>query len=199
MARLLGSRFLDTGSMYRAVTWVALDRGVALQDEDALADLAGSLTLRLDSTDRGQRLTADGRDITDRLRDPKVEHGVSLVAKVPEVRHALVSQQRAIASEGPIVMAGRDIGTVVLPDASLKVFLTASIEVRARRRHSELRSQGVCAEHEQVVKELRRRDKIDSGRAYSPLRPAEDSVLIDTDSLGIEELADKIVGLVQRD
>ena len=128
-----------------------------------------------------------------------MEHGVSLVAKVPEVRRALVRQQHAIASEGPIVMVGRDIGTVVLPEASLKVFLTASIEVRARRRHNELRSQGVCAEQQQVVKELRRRDKIDSGRADSPLRPAEDAILIDTDSLGIEELADKIVGLVQRE
>lgn len=199
VARRLGYRFLDTGSMYRAVTRVALDRGVDLDDAPVLTALARRLRLRLESVDGEGRLTADGRDVTDELRTSEVERGVSLVARVSGVRHALVAQQRQIASDGPIVMAGRDIGTVVLPDAAVKVYLTASAEVRARRRHADMVAQGATSDQAHVLEELARRDKIDSERSDSPLRPAEDAILIDTDDLGIEQLTDRIVDLIQRD
>ena len=165
----------------------------------ALTALARRLRLRLESVDGEGRLTADGRDVTDELRTSEVERGVSLVARVSGVRRALVAQQRQIASDGPIVMAGRDIGTVVLPDTPVKVYLTASAEVRARRRHADMVAQGATSDQAHVLEELARRDKIDSERSDSPLRPAEDAILIDTDDLGIEQLTDRIVDLIQRD
>ena len=199
VARRLGMRFLDTGSMYRAVTRVALDTGVDLDDGDALTALAERLDLRLGFTGGADRLTADGTDVTDGLRTPDVERGVSLVARLPGVRRTLVAQQRRIAADGPIVMAGRDIGTVVLTDAPVKVFLDASAGVRARRRHGDVETGGPCADERRVLEGLIRRDKIDSERADSPLRPADGATIIDTDDLGIEQVADKIVSLVERD
>ena len=193
VARRLGARFLDTGEMYRAVTWVAHQRGIEPDDEEAVANLGEALPIRLVQGEDRERLLADGRDITEHLRDPEVERGVSLVARTPGVRSAMVRQQRAIAREGPIVMVGRDIGTVVLPEAAVKVYLTASVDVRARRRHMELQHLGHAVDLAQVVNEMVRRDKIDSERADSPLRPAEDAVVIDSDNLGVEELAEKIV------
>ncbi len=130
LAQRLGFRFLDTGAMYRAVTLAALRKGIDLADEAALTRLADSLELRLVPGDSGDRLLMDGEDVTDLLRQQKVERGVSLVARVPGVRAAMVRQQQAIAREGPVVMVGRDIGTVVLPDARVKVFLKASVDVR---------------------------------------------------------------------
>jgi cytidylate kinase len=184
--------------MYRAVTYVAQQRGVDLEDVDGLVKLMERLDMRLSPTNGEDRLTTDGEDVTDKLRAPDVERGVSLVARVPGVRLAMVSQQRAIAREGPIVMAGRDIGTVVLPDAGTKVFLTASVGERARRRHLELKRQGAKVEYEQVLAELQRRDKIDSERDDSPLRPAEDAAVLNTDGRRIEDLAEQIVSSIGR-
>lgn len=196
VAERLGLRFIDTGVVYRAVTSEAVRRGVRLEDEGALTELSQALTLELVSVDGEERLLVDGVDITDRLRDPEIEHGVSLVAKVPGVRRALVEQQRAITRKGGFVVAGRDIGTVVLPDAPVKVYLDASIGVRARRRHEELKGQGASVDYAQVESALKRRDKIDSERVDSPLRPAKDAVLIDTDDLDVVELVERILGLV---
>lgn len=193
LARRLGCRFLDTGAMYRAVTLVALERATDLEDGDALTGLATSLDMRLTAGESGDRLVVDGQDVTDRLRDAEVERGVSLVARVPGVRSALVRQQRAIAREGPVVMVGRDIGTVVLPDAGVKVFLRASAEVRARRRYLELAAKGNAPDFRQVMDDLVRRDKIDSARDDSPLRPALDAIQIETDNMGIEEVVEKII------
>ena len=193
VAQRLGCRFLDTGIMYRAVTWVALSRGVGLGDDEALAGLATSLEMRLVPGEAGDRLLVDGEDVTDFLREPEVDRGVSQVSAVLGVRRALVEQQRAIASEGSIVMLGRDIGTVVLPDADVKVFLKASVEVRARRRYSELQEKGSDISYDQVASDLERRDRIDSERAASPLRPADDAIQIDTDSLSVEDIAERIL------
>ena len=193
VAQRLGCRFLDTGIMYRAVTWVALSRGVGLEDDEALAGLATSLEMRLVPGEAGDRLLVDGEDVTDFLREPEVDRGVSQVSAVSGVRRALVEQQRAIASEGSIVMLGRDIGTVVLPDADVKVFLKASVEVRARRRYSELQEKGLDISYDQVASDLERRDRIDSERAASPLRPADDAIQIDTDSLSVEDIAERIL------
>ena len=198
VAQMLAFRFVDSGAMYRAVTWAALRRGIGLRDQEALARLAKGLSIRLVSATGGERLLVDGEDATEYLRDADVERGVSLVAKVPGVREELVELQRALGEGGGTVMVGRDIGTVVLPCAAAKFFLDAPPEVRARRRCLELRGSGAPADYQQVLGELIRRDKIDSRRADSPLRPAESAVLIDTNDLTIDELAEKILEVVQR-
>ena len=197
IAQSLGCRFLDTGIMYRAVTLVALNRGVELGDDEALEGLATSLEMRLVPGEAGDRLLVDGEDVTDFLREPEVDRGVSQVSAVSGVRSALVEQQRVIAREGSIVMLGRDIGTVVLPKADVKVFLTASVEVRARRRYRELQENGSDISYDQVASDLERRDRIDSERAASPLRPADDATQIDTDNLDVEEIARRILATVE--
>ena len=197
VATRLGIRFLDTGAMYRAVTWVATQLGTDLDDDDALTAIAESVDMRLVAGDAGDRLIVDGQDITDHIRDRDVERGVSLVSAVSGVRTALVGQQRVVASQGSIVMVGRDIGTVVLPDADVKVFLQASMEVRAKRRYDELRSQGKSPDYQHVTDDLARRDKIDSERTDSPLRRAPDAVLLDTDDLTVEEVVRRIQGIAE--
>ena len=194
VAERLGWPFLDTGAMYRAVTRSALRSGVDVEDEAALAGLAAGMSMRLEADDDGvYRLWADGEDVTDDLRTPEIDRNVSAVSKVPAVRRTLVEQQRAIAADAPVVMAGRDIGTVVLWDAPVKVFLTASVEERARRRTL----QDPAADLERTRSDLERRDAIDSGREDSPLRPAEDAVVIDTDGLDVAEIARRVVELAR--
>ena len=192
VAERLGWPFLDTGAMYRAVTRGALRLGVDAEDEGALGDLAAGMSMRLEAGEDGvYRLWVDGEDVTDELRTPQIDRNVSAVSRVPAVRRTMVEQQRSIAGRAPVVMAGRDIGTVVLRDAPVKVFLTASIEERARRRTL----QDPAADLERTRLGLERRDAIDSGREDSPLRPAADAVVIDTDGLDVEEIALRIVEL----
>lgn len=187
LAKELGYPFLDTGIMYRAITAVALQRGIAIEDAAALGSLADGVSMEVrpghplsgDQT----RIFVDAVDVTDELRSQAVEDAVSLVSQAPGVRSAMVARQREIAGHQPVVMVGRDIGTVVLPDADLKIYLDASVEERARRRHSEFERLGRDASHDAVLEDLRRRDRIDSERAVSPLRPATDARIIDTDGL----------------
>ena len=183
--------------MYRAVTWAAIDRGIDLEDEAGLTKLTTDLRLRTITGEAGGSVTVDDLDVTDQLRRPDVERAVSLVAKVSGVRAALVDKQRSISREGPTVMVGRDIGTVVLPDAELKVFLNASVEVRARRRHRELLQQCRTLDYQRVLDELVRRDLIDSTRTDSPLRVAEDAVQIETEELNIDEVIGRIMSMVE--
>jgi len=197
VAQRLGYRFLDTGSMYRAVTWLALEEAVPLETP-ALAALARRVRIRVVESPRGTRILVAERDVTDQLRTRKVEDAVSIVSQVKEVREAMVRQQQEIAREGRIVMAGRDIGTVVLPDAKLKVYLIASVEERARRRYEEFRALGRQASYDDVLANLRERDKLDSQRAHSPLRPAEDARTIDTDGKGLEQVVAEILALAER-
>ena len=198
LAQRLGYRFLDTGKMYRVVTWAALERGLDLEDQQALTSLSAQLEIQLLPGNGEERVLADGQDVTDHLRSADVERRVSLVASVPGVRAVLVDRQRRLAGEGPIVMAGRDIGTMVLPGAGLKVFLTASAEVRARRRLQELRKEGQTPDYRQLVEELMRRDTIDSKRADSPLRPADDAFQIETGDLGVDEVVEAILSIGER-
>jgi cytidylate kinase len=191
VAGRLGYRFVDTGMMYRAATCLALERAVDLTDEAALGELARGMSIQLEA----DRLLVDGQDVTDRLRSPEVGEAVSLVSRVPAVREAMVAQQRRLARDGGVVMAGRDIGTVVLPGAPLKVYLDASPEERARRRYDELRESGRDATLESVRDELALRDEIDSRRAMSPLRPAEDAIIIDTDGLSLDQVVARILEL----
>ncbi len=192
LAQQLGYRFVDTGAMYRALTWLTLDRGIDLADEGALVDLVLQADIQLDS----QRVVIDGHDVIPMLRLPEVEKGVSLVARVLGVRQVLVARQRQMAQGGAMVMAGRDIGTVVLPDAELKLYLAASVEERARRRYLESMPDGEEASYQHVLAELERRDRIDSERALAH-QPASDARIIETDGLGIDQVLARIMGLTE--
>lgn len=200
VARKLGYRLVDTGMMYRALTRLALERGIDPQDEGALAALARAVKLTLDPGPRdapeATRIRVDGLDVTDELRLPDVGMAVSLVSRVPAVREAMVAHQRRLAEEGGVVMLGRDIGTVVLPDAPLKVYLDASPEERARRRYRELRAAGRETTLEREREEIAHRDAIDRERAVSPLRPAADAVVINTDSLTLDAVVERVLALV---
>ena len=192
LAQSLGFASLDTGVMYRAITWLALHEGVAFDDETSLGELARSNPVSLEG-DTGGRVSVAGHSLGAELRESPVERNVSLVSKVSAVRKELVEQQRKLAAKGRIVMIGRDIGTVVLPGADLKVYLTASPEKRAQRRWQEMQDRGQTVELMTVLSETLARDKIDSSRDDSPLKPAEDSWQINTDLLTIEQVVQKIV------
>lgn len=197
LAERLGYRFLDTGAMYRAVTWFALRRDVDVRDEAALAELIGSIHLDVSSGGESTSVLVNGDDATPHLRDPDVEANVSLVSQVPVVRDALVRIQRDLARSGSIVMAGRDIGTVVLPDAPLKIYLDASPEVRATRRAAQLDQSDDPADKDALANGIAARDRIDSSRATSPLTAAPDAVIIDTDELSLGEVVRKIEALAR--
>ena len=206
LARALGYRFIDTGVMYRAITWLALERNAGLGDEAVLTKLAteAQLTVEPGPPDAPEafRVQIDGVDVTDRLRSAEVGEAVSLVSRVPGVREAMVRMQRKLAAAGDTIMVGRDIGTVVLPKAPLKIYLEASVDERVRRRYEELAAAGKPASPtpisiDEVRQELALRDAIDSGRDVSPLRPAEDAIIIQTDRLSLDEVVQQILGLAQ--
>ncbi len=183
----LGYRFCDTGLLYRAVTWLAEHRGVEVDDPVALVALVDDVELAPDDRGRLARVLVDDEDVTDDVRSPAVDSAVSAVAAVPELRDALLAWQRALAVDGGIVMAGRDIGTVVLPDAELKLFLDASVEERARRRARSAASIPDGPEGQRILVDLRRRDELDRNRPVAPLRPAPDARIISTDGNTFEE------------
>jgi cytidylate kinase len=195
VARRLGMHYLDTGAMYRAVAWLALERGVPADDAGQLAALAFAHPVTFAYEDASTLPTgvyiAD-RDVTVAIRQPEVDAAVSAVASVPEVRAAMVSQQRRLAGEDDTVVEGRDIGTVVFPDAELKVFLTASADERARRRRIDLVGAGHDVETNEVRERLERRDYADSTREASPLDIAEDAQRLDTTGLPVEEVVERI-------
>jgi cytidylate kinase len=199
LAEVLGYPFLDTGIMYRAITWAALQGGIRLDDDERMSCLANSVRMDVrlapPGSEDGTRVLIDGEDVTGKLRLPEVEDGVSVASGVAGVREALVRLQREIAGKQPVVMAGRDIGTVVLPDADLKVYLDASLRERARRRYEEFAALDREVTEEMVQEDLRRRDRLDSQRAVSPLRPAEDAVVIDTYGLDQDEVLQRVLEL----
>lgn len=201
LAHRLGALYFDTGVMYRAVTWAALERDIAIDDEEAVTALAERLHIDVTAptADDGRQYTvlADEEDVTWEIRQPAVDANVSAVSAYPDVRRALVAQQRRVAAKGPVVMVGRDIGTVVIPDADLKIYLDASVEERAQRRWQEIRARGKEADYEAVLTAMRRRDAIDSNREASPLRVASDAVVVDTTDLSIEEVTSKVTHLVE--
>ena len=192
LAKRMDLRYLDTGVMYRAITWLALKNATPIEDEAALAALASETQIMLDGPN-SDRVLVDGISVGPELRDAEVDHHVSLVSRIPSVRRALVMQQRRMASEGQIVMVGRDIGTVVLPKADLKIYITASSEERARRRWKEFQTQGRETDYQSVLNETKARDDLDSQRDDSPLKPAEDAWVLDTDGLTGDQVVDLIV------
>lgn len=179
--------------MYRALTWKALSLDLDLEDEGALSRLARKTKIEIGPTDR---VLVDGRDVTRWIQDSQVEACVSKVAKVAGVRKVLVKQQRELAQNGKVVMAGRDIGTTVLPNAEVKVYLDATLGERARRRYLELIERGDAAEYQAVLNDLARRDEIDSERAVSPLQPAPDARIIDTDGRNAEQVLSEILAMM---
>jgi len=189
LAERLGYVYLDTGVMYRAVAWAALDREIDIDDEAAVTELARRVQIDVltPSLDDGRQYTVmcDGCDVTWAIRTPEVDRAVSPVSVYPGVRAAMTAQQRRIGLAGRVVMVGRDIGTVVLPEADLKIYLDAALEERARRRLLERQARGEPAVYEQVLAIVRRRDEIDSQRATAPLRPARDAVIVDSTHLDI--------------
>jgi cytidylate kinase len=199
LADSLGYLFFDTGVMYRAVTWGALRCGLEIIDEAAVTNLAetAQIDVRSPLKDDGRAcdVLLDGVDITWETRRPDVEANVSPVSAYGGVRQALASQQRRIGLRGRVVMVGRDIGTVVLPEADLKIYLDASAEERARRRYDEILQRGGQIDYEQVLAGVRKRDEIDSTRAFSPLRAAEDAVILDSDNLNADEVFAKVEAL----
>ena len=201
LAVRLGYRFIDTGVMYRAVTWAALKDGLDLEDEASVTALAEGSGIEVSGVDGSgvSRISVNGHDVTGILRTKEIEQGVSLISRFTGVRAAMVARQRALADKGMLIMAGRDIGTVVIPDADLKIFLTASPEERARRRHQEMREAGQTVELEQVLGELLQRDKLDMERENSPLRPAEGAYVLNTESIGIDQVVERIIALAGDD
>ncbi len=196
VANRLAVPYIDTGAMYRSVTLCALQRGISFQDESALAAIASSLSLRFVPLDDGQRVYLDDRDATHDIRSAEVGALVSVVAAHPQVRERLVERQRSIvkASRG-VVMDGRDIGTHVLPNADVKIYLTASLHARAARRFDELTGRGYTGTLAEVARVLRERDEADGGREVSPMRPADDAVIMDSTTLSISEVVEMIVAL----
>lgn len=191
LARRLGFRYLDTGSMYRALTWAVLRDGIDPQDADAVTDLAGRTRLEIATDPDRQRVTVDGQPVDREIRSQAVTVAVSPVSAAPGVRALLVAAQRELIAAGGVVVEGRDIGTVVAPGAPLKVFLTASSDARAHRRSR----QDGTTDHRSTAADLDRRDAYDSGRVHSPLRPAEDAVHLDTTTLSIAEVVQQLVDL----
>lgn len=210
VATALDFLYFDTGAMYRAVTWVAIERGIDLADGEAVSALADGLEMDILPPDdelqngRNSVVLVDGVDVSADIRRPEVDQRVSVVSAYARVRTALgMHQQRVGARYGQgeaekpgVVMVGRDIGTVIMPDAALKIYLDASAEERARRRHRELLSKGKELPYIQVLADILRRDEIDSQRAISPLRPADDAVVIDTSDMGIEKVVATILAQV---
>ncbi|MGA9882457.1 MAG: (d)CMP kinase [Candidatus Acidiferrales bacterium] len=197
VAALLGYVYIDTGAMYRAVALKSLRRGVLLDAADQLTELAGETRIDLKADDGGQRVYLDGEDVTSAIRTPEVSQGASKVAVVPGVRHVLVAEQRRAGAQGGVVMEGRDIGSVVFPDAELKIFLTASPEIRAERRWREHQQKGDAIDLPRTLEEIHERDRRDSGRASSPLIRAKGAVVVDSTAMDPEEVARLVVMLAE--
>ena len=195
-AEKLGYAYIDTGAMYRSVAWKFLQTGKAF-DEDFISGLSKTMLIDFKPEAKINRVFVDGTEVTDAIRTPEVTAIVSRVAAIGAVREAMVDQQRRMGEAGGVLMDGRDIGTVVFPNAQLKIFLTASVEERARRRYAEMVAKGQQVDLQQLQADIAERDKQDSERAISPLRQAEDALLLDTSDMGISEVTDRVLQLVQ--
>jgi cytidylate kinase len=200
LARELNYLYFDTGVMYRAVTLAGLQRLASIDDEDAVVRLSEHINIDISqprvSDGRMYDVLVDGEDVTWAIRSAEVEANVSQVSAYPGVRTAMTEQQRRIGRRGNVIMAGRDIGTVVFPDAELKIYLVASPEERARRRHVENIGRGITSNYDEILVAMIKRDQIDSTRAVAPLRPAEDAHIIDTDGLSVEEVLAEVRSLM---
>lgn len=192
VAQQLGFHFLDSGALYRLLAVAAGRRGVALDDEAGLVRLSKELDIRFPAEAEGDLVLLDDQDVTDQIRTEAAGGGASRVAVLPAVREALLKRQRAFRTEPGLVADGRDMGTVVFPDASAKIFLTASAEERARRRCNQLKENGIDLDYDDVLADIKARDERDSSRSVAPLKPAEDAELIDTTGLDIAATIERV-------
>ncbi len=197
LAQRLGFRYVDTGAMYRSVGWAARQRGIDLHDETAVAAMARSLRIEFLPAETGDRVLADGVDVTEAIRSPEISEAASIVSAHPTVREVMVAFQRRTGHEGGVVMEGRDIGTVVFPDAELKIYLTAHPQARARRRYDELRARGAEVALPALARVEEERDRRDASRGHSPMRPAPDAVVIDTTEAPVESVIERILTLLR--
>lgn len=199
LADTLGYLFFDTGVMYRAVTWVALHHDMDVRDEELITQMAQSTHIDIRPASKSDGRSCDvligDKDVTWDMRSSEVESNVSLISSYAGVRKALSDKQREIGLRGKVVMVGRDIGTVVLPEADLKIYLDASAEERAKRRYDEVIARGEKADYDEILKKMIERDHIDSTRAVAPLRPADDAVIINTDEPNADEVFAKVLEL----
>lgn len=194
----LGFIYVDTGALYRSVAYYCISAGADVSVPESVEKLLSEITPELRFIDGVQHVFVNGSDVSDKIRTPEVSMAASKVSAIPAVRAFLFDLQKKIARENDIIMDGRDIGTVVLPDADLKIFLTASPEARADRRYAELKDKPDAPAYEQVLADIIKRDHDDSTRAIAPLKQADDAVLCDTTKLSLEESIDKIIGMVKK-
>ncbi|MBO6178589.1 MAG: (d)CMP kinase [Selenomonadaceae bacterium] len=195
-AKKLGFTYIDTGAMYRAVAWKALQKKVEITDDVILSVLPG-IEITLSYKDGKTKVFVGDKEVTEEIRTPEINKIVSKVAALPKVREKLTELQRKMGESGNVLMDGRDIGTFVFPNAEVKIFLTASVEERARRRYEELKLKGFDVDLKEIEKDIERRDKLDSERETAPLKQAKDAVLLDTTGLSIDEVVEKIVKLCE--
>ncbi len=198
LAKELQFIYVDTGALYRAIGYMALRRGISLQDAAGIEALLPDLRVEIRYMDGSQRVLVNGEDVSDKIRTPDVSMAASAVSSLPAVRRFLLDLQRDMAKTNNVIMDGRDIGTVVLPDARVKIFLTASAEVRARRRFEELKEKGVPTTYDEVLADMEKRDYDDSHRAAAPLKAAEDAILVDTSSLDLDGAVSAIKAVVEK-
>ncbi len=196
LAKDLGITYLDTGAMYRAITYLALSKKVDLKDETKLQQLAKSADIKFMTSDDGQKVFLNGLDVTQQIRTEVVSQNVSLVSSYKSVREELVRKQQAFITKGGIVMDGRDIGTVVMPNADLKIFMVASVEIRAKRRHLENLERGFKSDYEAIKEQIAKRDEYDQNRANSPLTKADDAILLDSSHMTVPEVIAEIKKLL---
>ncbi len=197
VARNLGYHLLDSGALYRLVALAAMDQGVDISDQEPVARVASSLDVRFDVSGDQVRTFLEGRNVSRAIREEAVSKGASIVAAYPPVREALLQRQRDFRQAPGLVADGRDMGTTVFPDAEVKIFLTASPEARAQRRFKQLREQGVDVNLDELIADIRERDKRDSERSVSPLKPAEDAYVLDSTDLSIGQVLAEILARVQ--
>lgn len=201
LAEALGYLFFDTGVMYRALTWLVLQRGIAVEDEKEIVELARQATIDVRPPSKNDGRMYDifiaGQDVTWKIRNPDVDENVSAISAYPGVRKAMSALQRQIGLRGKVVMVGRDIGTVILPEADLKIYLEASLEVRAQRRYLEFKEHGKEVSLEDIREGMAARDRLDSTRPIAPLRPAPDAIIVNSDSLDIGQVLQQIQTYIQ--
>ena len=203
IARELGFLYIDTGAIYRAITWKVLKNNINVYDEDIISNLVSNTCITIEransnSLDNYYHIFVDRKDVTEEIRNPRIDQNVSQIARLPKIRKQLIYLQRKLAEKGNIVMEGRDIGSVILPQADIKFYFTASEEERIKRRYKELINKGYSIDYEVVKKQIIQRDKIDSKRKYAPLIRAKDAILIDSTEKSIEEVKDKILKIIKK-
>ncbi|EOP56829.1 MULTISPECIES: (d)CMP kinase [Bacillus] len=196
VAKELSYVYIDTGAMYRTLTYAALEQNVDIENEESLMEVLKNVNIDFQQGENTQLVFLNGKDVSEAIRTPNVTNRVSIVAKHRLVREEMVRRQQALAEKGGVVMDGRDIGTHVLPNAEVKIFMLASVQERAERRHLENTKKGFASSLEQLKKEIAKRDKLDSEREVSPLKKADDALELDTTSLSIEEVVQRIMDIV---